>query len=66
MHSQLNYTIARHHNAELIQAAARARLIADAKTRRPERQPVAGLKSFRQRISAAVAHRTPSASHEAS
>ncbi len=66
MHSQLNYTIAKQHHAELIQAAARARLIADAKTRRPERQPIARLKSFRQRISVAVAHLTPSASHEAS
>lgn len=59
MHSQLNYMIAKQRHAELVQNAARARLIADAKTRRPERQPVAGLKSFRQRISGAVAHLTP-------
>jgi hypothetical protein len=59
MHSQLNHIIARQHHAELIQNAGRARLIADAKTRRPERHPVAGLKSFRQRISAAVAYLAP-------
>lgn len=66
MYSQLNYIIAKQRQAELVQDAARARLIADAKSRRPERQPVARLKSFRQRIRAAVAHLTLRASHEAS
>ena len=40
MHSQLNYIIAKQRHAELVQNAGRAELIADAKTRRTERQPV--------------------------
>lgn len=66
MHSQLNYIIAKQRHAELVQNAERARLIADAKTRRPKRQPTTALRSFRGRITAAVVHRTPSAARDAS
>jgi hypothetical protein len=66
MHSQLNYIIAKQRHAELVQNAECARLIADAKTRRPKRQPTTALRSFRGRITAAVVHRTPSAARDAS
>lgn len=66
MHSQLNYIIAKHRHAELVRNAGRARLIADAKTRRPKRQPTTALRSFRERITAAVVHRTPNAARDAS
>lgn len=36
MQSQLNYMIAQQHNAELMQRADRARLIADIQTQRPK------------------------------
>jgi hypothetical protein len=65
MHSQLNYLIAKQRHAELVQNAERARLVADAKTRRPERQPTTALRSFQGRITAAVVHRTPSAARDA-
>jgi hypothetical protein len=65
MHSQLNYIIAKQHHAELAQNAERARLIAAANTRRPERQPSAALRSFRGRIIAAAVHVTPRATHDA-
>jgi hypothetical protein len=66
MHSQFNYVIAKQRHAELGKNAERARLIADAKTRRPKRRPTTALRSFRGRITAAVVHRTPSAARDAS
>lgn len=66
MHGQLNYTIAKQRHAELVQNAERARLIADAKTRRPKRRPMTALRSFRGRITAAVVRRTPSVARDAS
>jgi hypothetical protein len=66
MHSQLDYIIAKQHHAELVQHAERVRHIADAKTRRPKRQPTTALRSFRGRITGAVVHRTPSAARDAS
>jgi hypothetical protein len=66
MHSQFNYIIAKQRHAELVKNAERARLIADAKTRRPKGQPTTALRSFRGRITAAVVHRTPSAARDAS
>lgn len=65
MHSQLNSIIAKQRQAELAQNAERARLFADAKTRRPKRQTTAALRSFRGRITASVVHGTPSATHDA-
>jgi hypothetical protein len=66
MHSQLNYIIAKQREAELVQNAERARLIADAETRSPKRPPTTTLRSFRGRITAAVVHRTASAARDAS
>jgi hypothetical protein len=66
MHNQLNYIIADQRHAELIQNAERARLVAAANTRRPERQPSAALMSLRGRIIAAVVHVTPRAARDAS
>ncbi len=65
MHNHSHYMIAKQHHAELRQVAERARLVADARTPRPEPQPKEGRKPFQQRISAAIAHLAPGASREA-
>jgi len=65
MHSQLNYIIAKQRHAELVQNAERARLTRRCQNATPEEQPTA-LRSFRGRITAAVVHRTPSATRDAS
>lgn len=64
MYSQLNYTIAQQHQAELTQAAERARLIADIKTTRPRRQRTTVLNRIRGRITAASAPVTPRANRD--
>ena len=66
MHSQLNYIIAKQRDAEVAQNAERARLVADAKTRRPTRQTTVAPRSLRRRITAAVVHGTTSAARDAS
>ncbi|HTX11942.1 MAG TPA: hypothetical protein VME22_25195 [Solirubrobacteraceae bacterium] len=58
MYSQLPYTIAKQHQAELIQAADRARLAAHAGTRLPESQPTTTLNRFRGRIAFLLAQAT--------
>jgi hypothetical protein len=61
MYSQLNYTIARQHHAELIRAAERRRLFGGIKSQRPRRQPTAVLNRIRGRITSAGALATPGA-----
>jgi hypothetical protein len=61
MYSQLNYMIAQQHQAELIQAAERARLIADIKTPGPRRPRTTVLNRIRGRMTAAGTPVTPRA-----
>ena len=64
MYSQLNYMIAQQHQAELIQTAEHARLIADIKTTRPSRQRTTVLQRIRGRITTAGAPVTPRANRD--
>ena len=61
MYSQLTYTIAKQHQAELIQAADRARLVAEARTGRPESHPSSTFTRFRGRITSVLAQGTAGA-----
>ena len=54
MHSQLTHIIAQQHQADLVQTAARERLVAEATAQHSGRRPAAGLNRFRGRITATV------------
>jgi hypothetical protein len=59
MYSQLTYTIAKQHQAELIQAADRARRAGDVRTRGRDSHPTTTCNRFRGRIASFVAQATP-------
>jgi hypothetical protein len=59
MYTQLTYTIAKQHHAELVQAAGRARLVADSGTGCVKSQSTTAFNRFRVRITSVLAQATP-------
>jgi hypothetical protein len=61
MYTQLPYTIAKQHQAELVQASDRARLVAQGRTQRTAPHPTSTISRFRGLVASVLAQAAPRA-----